>query len=172
VVCEEITFAHGAGPRRLVLATLGRGLWTAEVRRPTAQTFGSACIGQASPPLLAVDPAAPARLGRVMTFRGSNLSNTVPEAWLMLGLSDQLWGGVPLPFPLDGIGMTGCALQVSLDATFTGAVGAGAASWNFGLPASAQFLGVSLFAQVLAVEPGANPASLVVSRPLRATLGW
>ncbi|MCA8975318.1 MAG: hypothetical protein KDC98_11395, partial [Planctomycetes bacterium] len=35
VVGEEITFMHGAMPRQLVLATLGRGLWTATVTLPT-----------------------------------------------------------------------------------------------------------------------------------------
>jgi hypothetical protein len=73
VVCEEITFAHGSGPRRLVLATLGRGLWTAQVTRPLAVPFGSACTGHASPPQLLVDALAPARIGRTMTFRGANL---------------------------------------------------------------------------------------------------
>jgi len=173
VVCEEITFAHGAGPRRLVLATLGRGMWTATVTRPLAVPFGSACAGHASPPLLSVDPQAPARLGRTMTFLGSNLLAGQPGAWLAVGLSNQNWAGGPLPYPLDALGMTGCALQTSIElATLSAVSGAGQAQWDLPLPGYPSLLGLPLFAQVLAADPGANAAGLVVSRPLAVTLGW
>jgi len=172
VVCEEVAFAHGTGPRQLVLATLGRGMWTAQVMRPTAVAFGSACAGHASPPLLAVDPQAPARLGQTMTFVGSNIASASPFAMLLLGVSNANWLGVPLPLALDGLGMTGCALQTSLELTPVAAVSAGAASWDLALPPDPQIVGASLFGQVLAADPGVNPAGLVVSRPVAVTTGW
>lgn len=173
VVCEEVTFAHGAGPRQLVLATLGRGLWTADVTRPTAVPFGTACAGHPSPPLLGVDPLLPARLGRVMSFVAAGLQPGQPGAWLAAGLSDTAWSGGTLPQPLDGFGMTGCALQTSLEVSLLAPVsGAGEAQWNLPLPGDPGLLGLPLFAQCLAAEPGANPAGLVVTRPLQLTLGW
>ena len=173
VVCEEITFAHGQGPRRLVLATLGRGLWTANVTRPTSAPFGTACTGHASPPLLTVDPQAPARLGQTMTFRGSNLWNGAPVAWLLLGLSSQTHAGVPLPIALDGLGMTGCALQTSIEiAPLANVSASGDASWPLPLAGNPQLLGVAIFGQVLSAEAGANAAGLVTSRPIVVTTGW
>ncbi|MBM4060682.1 MAG: hypothetical protein FJ265_06255 [Planctomycetes bacterium] len=173
VVCEEITFAHGTGPRQLVLATLGRGLWTAQVRRPAAVAYGSACAGHASPPQLGVDPLAPARLGRTATFVGSNLRVGQPFAFVAAGLSDQTWSGGALPFPLDGYGMVGCALQTSIEVALMAPVtGTGEARWDLAMPAGTQFLGLRIFAQILAADPGVNPAGLVTSRPIAMTLGF
>lgn len=173
VVCSEITFMHNAVPRRLVLATLGRGLWTATVTLPTAVVFGSACAGHASPPQLGVDALAQARLGQVMTIRGANLLPASPGALLLVGLSDQVWVGGALPVPLDGLGMTGCSLQVSTELVLFGSVsGAGEAQWNLGLPGNPQLLGLQLFGQILAADPGVNTAGLVTSRPIAVTTGW
>jgi hypothetical protein len=173
VVCEEITFAHGAGPRRLVLATLGRGLWTAQVTRPLAVPFGSACAGHASPPQLLVDAQAPARIGRTMTFRGANLQTGHGGSLLAIGLSDQNWAGGPLPYPLDAFGMAGCALQTSIELALLSSVsGAGTAQWDLPVSGNPQLLGLPLFAQMLAPDPAVNVAGLVTSRPIAVTLGW
>ncbi len=108
-----------------------------------------------------------------MTFVGANLLTGQPGALLAVGLSNQNWAGGPLPLPLDAIGMPGCALQTSLELILSSGVsGVGGASWDLALPANAQFLGVQVFAQMIAAEPAANTAGLVVSRPLAVTLGW
>ncbi|MBK9388050.1 MAG: hypothetical protein IPN34_24800 [Planctomycetes bacterium] len=173
VVCEEISFAHGAGPRRLVLATLGRGVWTAELRRPTAVTYGSACAGLANPPVLAIDPAAPARLGRSAGFLGSSLRVGTPGAWLMLGLSNSSWGGIPLPLPLDPLGLTGCELGTSIELSLSAPVdGAGGSRWDLALPADALLLGAAFYGQILGMDPGTNAAGLVTSRSLALTIGY
>ncbi|MBK8099311.1 MAG: hypothetical protein IPK26_19550 [Planctomycetes bacterium] len=172
VVCEEVTFAHGPGPRRLVLATLGRGLWTATVMRPTANAYGAACVGDPSPPQLDVDTAAPARLGSTLRLLASNVSGAQPFAFLAIGLSDQNWSGGPLPFPLDGFAMTGCVLLTSIEGTLAAPVTAGTANFGIALPADSRFVGVRLFAQLLAGSPGTNGAGMVVSRGLVLTTGW
>jgi photosystem II stability/assembly factor-like uncharacterized protein len=170
VVAEEITFMHGS--RRLVLATLGRGIWTADVVRPGASPFGAGC-GSALPPRLDVDPFAPARIGRPMRLVGSGIGAGQPFAWLLLGLSDQRWNGTPLPLSLASIGMDGCQLLVSVEASATAAIAAGGtATWSIPLPDDRVLLGAHLYFQVLAPDPGANPAGLGVSNALRATLGW
>ncbi|MCB9892421.1 MAG: hypothetical protein H6833_12280 [Planctomycetes bacterium] len=172
VVCEEITFMHG-NVRRLVLATLGRGLWTADVVRPMATPFGSACAGQASPPRLDVDARAPARIGRTMTFLGTNLAIGPPSATLILGLSNQTWAGFTLPLALDPLGMTGCQQLVSLDITLSSGISpAGDTHWNLPLPDDHNLLGLRFFAQILAIDPGANAVGLVVSPGLEIGIGW
>jgi hypothetical protein len=107
-----------------------------------------------------------------MTFVGTNIASASPFAMLLLGVSNANWLGVPLPLALDGLGMTGCALQTSLELTPVAAVSAGAASWDLALPPDPQLVGASLFGQVLAADPGVNPAGLVVSRPVAVTTGW
>src|SRR5262249_57981059 len=87
VVCEEITFVQGPLPRRLVLATLGRGLWTATIARPASVAFGTACAGATSPPLLAVDAQAPARVGTTMVFDASALRTGQRFVGLAVGMS-------------------------------------------------------------------------------------
>ncbi len=170
VVAEEITFMHGG--RRLVLATLGRGIWTADVARPRAIAFGSDC-GQTTPPTLTVDPLAPARVGQTMIWRGADLRVGQPFAMLLLGASNTLWNGVGLPLSLATIGMTNCQLFVSVDVTFpTGISGTGTAAWSVPLPDSPALIGRSVFTQLLVPDPGVNPAGLVVSRGLQVTLGW
>ncbi len=170
VVAEEITFMHGG--RRLVLATLGRGIWTADVARPRAIAFGTDC-GQPTPPTLAVDPLAPARVGQTMIWRGADLRVGQPFAMLLLGASNTLWNGIGLPLSLASIGMTNCQLFVSVDVTFpTSISGSGTAAWSVPVPDVRALVGRSLFTQVLVPDPGVNPAGLVVTRGLQVTLGW
>lgn len=171
VVCEEITFMHGA--RRLVLASLGRGLWTADVQRPGARAFGAACAGQAVPPTIAVDPLAQARIGEVVKVNGANLRIGQLAAFLLVGLSNTTWNGLALPADLTPVGMTGCPLLVSGDLVLTGGIsGTGTATWSFALPDNRSLLGGRIFTQGLAPDPGVNLAGFTVSAGLELTLGW
>lgn len=171
VVCEEITFMHGA--RRLVLATLGRGLWTADVVRPGATEFGTACAGHATPPTVAVDPLATARIGHVVNVAGAGLRVGQPGAFLIVGLSNTTWNGIPLPFDLTPFGFTNCPLQVSVDLVVAAAInGSGTATWPLPLPDNRGLLGARIYAQALAPEPGLNRAGFAVSAGLELTLGW
>lgn len=170
VVVEEVSFMHGT--RRLLAATLGRGLWTADVVRPRAVAFGSDC-GQASPPALGVDPLAPARITQMLTLRGTQLRIGQPVVSLLLGLSNSSWSGNPLPLPLGFLGMTNCNLLVSIDLTLGAPIaGDGTASWSIPLPDNRSLLGATLYAQLLMPDPGVNAAGLVTSRGLEIGIGW
>jgi photosystem II stability/assembly factor-like uncharacterized protein len=171
VVCEEVTFMHGS--RRLVLATLGRGLWTADVLRSAATGFGSACAGHATPPAIAVDPLATARIGQTVGVLGQSLRIGQPLAVLLVGFSNSSWNSVPLPFDLTPAGLNGCPLLVSLDLLLATTIGAGGtAGWSLTLPNDRALLGGRLYAQAMAPDPGLNPAGFAVSAGLQLTLGW
>jgi photosystem II stability/assembly factor-like uncharacterized protein len=170
VVAEEITFMHGT--RRLVLATLGRGLWTADVRLPGYTSFGTGC-GSATPPQLAIDPRAPARIGKTLGLDATGLAAGQPMATLLVGLSDQSWNGTPLPLPLAAVGLPNCQLLCSVDGAVSAAITAsGAASWGLPLPDDRNLLGASLYFQVVAPDPGANATGLGMSQGLSTQLGW
>jgi hypothetical protein len=170
VVCEEITFMHGS--RRLLLATLGRGLWTADVRRPGSLAFGSGC-GSNGAPVLATDPAAPARLGQTLVLRASGFPGNAGSAALLIGLSRTSWNGNPLPLALAPYGMSGCSLLVSIDDSLSAPVAQdGSANWSIPLPGTANLLGAQLFFQSLAPDAAANLLGLGATAALEITLGW
>lgn len=166
---EEIAFV--AGSRRIVAATLGRGMWTCDVYRPSLQTFGTACAGHATPPLVDVDPLAPARAGRTMQWTGGSLP-AGSVAFLALGLSSTAWSGGALPADLGFAGMPGCSLLVSPDAMLLAQADAsGTARVPLQLPAGAGIVGSVIHGQWLAQAPGLNLAGLAVSAGLRVTVG-
>ena len=169
VSCQEVVFQHGS--RTLLLATLGRGLWTAEVRRPGAQGYGAACANDPTPPLLTVDPRRPARIGFELALAASAFPPG-SAAFLMLGISDTAWSGGSLPQPLDGIGMPGCALLQSNDVAFGATVDTGGgASWSLPLPADSNLLGQRLFTQAVGSDPRLNARGLATTGGVALTIG-
>jgi hypothetical protein len=170
VVVEDVSFMHGT--RRLLLATLGRGFWTADVARPRAVAFGTDC-GQPNPPTLGIDPLAPARVGQTFTLQGAALRIGQPFVSLLLGASNSTWSGTPLPLSLNSLGMTSCQLFVSIDLSLTAAISAvGTASWPIPLPDNPSLVGATLYAQLLMPDPGVNAAGFVTSRALELGIGW
>ena len=166
---EEVAFV--AGSRRIVAATLGRGLWTCDVQRPSLLAFGTACAGHATPPIVDVDPLAPARAGRTMQWTGGAMPPG-SVAFLALGLSSTAWSGGTLPADLAFAGMPGCQLLVSPDALLLAQVDAsGIARVPLQLPAGAGVVGNMVYGQWVAQAPGLNLAGLAVSEGLRATVG-
>ncbi|MFO1054243.1 MAG: hypothetical protein U1F36_18650 [Planctomycetota bacterium] len=167
---EQIVFMHGS--RTIIASTLGRGLWTCDVRRPTSAAFGAACANQSNPPQLVVDPLAPARIGHRLQWIGSNSLPGV-GAFLLLGFSKTAWLGGSLPFDLTGVGMASCSLLVSPDAVFGTATSAsGGSSFGIDLPQDPSLLGASLHAQLLSQDPTLNLLGLATSAGVSATLGW
>ncbi|MBK8097704.1 MAG: hypothetical protein IPK26_11390 [Planctomycetes bacterium] len=169
VATEEV--AWFAGTRRLIAATLGRGIWTCEVTRPSVQSFGNACSGHVSPPMLDVDPLAPPRIGLAMEWVGSQLTQG-QLTFLVLGLSDTVWAGGSLPQDLTAQGMNGCSLLVSPDATLTQvADAAGTIRHSLALPNLPALLGAALHGQMFAVDPPRNPLGIATSAGVHAVLG-
>ncbi len=170
VVCEEVTFMHNS--RRLLLATLGRGLWTADVARPAAISFGTGCAS-AAVPALSIDPLAPARIGKSMQIRATGVVGNQIPAFLLLGLSDTTWAGTSLPLPLASLGMNGCTLFVSVEGSFAAPVGpGGVVDWSLGIPADPGLVGARLFLQAIAQDGAANLLGLGMTQALRVTIGW
>ncbi|MBK8978256.1 MAG: hypothetical protein IPM29_20315 [Planctomycetes bacterium] len=171
VSVEEVAWIAGVAPRTLLAATLGRGLWTCEVVRPGATVFGTACQGHANPPVLGVDPLAPARIGTTMQWTGTQILGG-RSALLLLGLSDASWAGGPLPQDLTFAGMPGCPLLVRPDTSWSSQASTGGeVSFPLALPNDAGLLGLPLFGQLASEDPSRNVAGLAVSRGLRVVIG-
>ena len=82
-----------------------------------------------------------------------------------------MYGTLPLPYSLDGIGMTGCTLNISPDAVAWANVVGTTGTVSLPIPNSSQLLGTTFFQQAFAVVPGANPLNVVATLSKRGTVG-
>ncbi|HZN40178.1 MAG TPA: kelch repeat-containing protein, partial [Planctomycetota bacterium] len=89
----------------------------------------------------------------------------------VLGASNTMSGGTPLPLPLDPIGMPGCTLQVSLDVLVTATPTGGEAQCGVPIPLLPSLVGFTLHAQAGSLDPGANPLGLTISNALAMMIG-
>lgn len=119
--------------------------------------FGAGCAGT-----LGISHA----LNSTQPVVGGTLSTTVDNlefgvAVMVLGLSNTVFGAIPLPLDLTGLGAPGCPLRVSLDATVA-VVGGPSAPWNFSIPNVATLLGMQLYNQAAPLS-SINAFGFVVS---------
>jgi hypothetical protein len=129
--------------------------------------FGVGCPGTRGVPAMHVTSGPPIA-GQTFRVQLDNLPLSGP-AFVFLGVSNSLYGTVPLPFPLASIGMPGCDLLVSGDTLFQVQNILGTALWSVDVPASV--VGAVLYQQAFAWDPPANPAGLTVSHGARLQVG-
>jgi hypothetical protein len=115
------------------------------------RAFGSGCTASLGPATLRA--SGPFRTGSTaMTTSTNHAPNTV--GLLVLGLSDTVWLGNPLPLLLDPLlGTAGCSLLVSGDATLAGVASASSpAQLSFALALPPSLAGARFFAQHVGLE--------------------
>ena len=111
--------------------------------------------------------------GSAHSIYGSSLGANAPVL-TMIGASDQVYGGVPLPYTLPG---TNCSAYASFDFTIgqfadiTGAILPQSASSFLTIPADPAFSGAQLFEQHVALVPSANSYGIVMSDKRNVVLG-
>lgn len=147
------------------------GTWTrsALTVRP-AFRFHCALPNGGSQPVLNGSPAP--HLGASTTFTVTQVApNTI--AFFGLGTSNTTSPLGSLPFPLDGIGASGCKLLIDPNVlqSLIFADPAGQASYTLSIPSDPIFTGLRVFAQCFAAAPGANPAGLTASPGLNLLIG-
>ncbi len=135
------------------------------------ESFGTACAGSAGTPQMVGRGGVP-RICGTMGLRATGLP---PHAAgiLTAGTSRTLYLGVPLPFPLAGLGAPGCEISVAPDVIlYRFADATGHVDVDIPLPAQPSLFGESLFAQFIQLDPAANAFGLVTSNGLRAEVRW
>ena len=118
------------------------------------QGLGNSCGGPpGGQPSLFLD--RPLQVGGQAVLGARNL--TAPTlGWRVHGWEALYPGGIAL----DGLGMTGCSLQVMPQFMVPFASGTGSAEWVIPLPQSASLAGQSLFTQAFFFDPFANSAAV------------
>jgi hypothetical protein len=132
------------------------------------QPFGNGCAGSAGVPRL--EATRLPWLGDSVRIQLTQLpANTA--ALLSVGISRTAWGPVPLPLPLDALGMTGCTLYVSGNVILSVVIVAGAGSVTIGVPNDQSLLGASFFNEGFVLDPPANAAGITTSNAGEARIG-
>jgi hypothetical protein len=133
-------------------------------------TYGTACPTETgSVPRIAAGSTP--TIGTSVMIRVSNVTPGLTSL-LFLGVSNALWGGIPLPLHLAIVGMPGCYLWSSIDAivpVVTTAVspGVGVASFNLLIPNNGALLGLSLYSQWFVVNASGGPPIGAMSKGLQ-----
>jgi len=99
-----------------------------------------------------------------------HLSGALPSApaLLLLGISQSLWKGLPLPFDLGLAGAPGCALLTGPVVTFGVTADAnGEALLHLAIPPNTDLAGATFYVQWAAPVPGANPLGMLFSEGIK-----
>jgi hypothetical protein len=132
--------------------------------------FGTGCAGSAGVPVLAAG-------SELRPYPGNNLTVEVAPVpanaavLFSLGLSRTQWSSLRLPLLLDNLGMPGCALLTSGDATLLRFATGSIASLTMPIPNDQAFVGLAFYDQAFALDPAANAAGATASNAAAATIG-
>lgn len=120
--------------------------------------FGQGCAGAFGQVFLGVTGTLRGG-GQLLSISGNHAPNQVGAA--IVGLSDQMFGGAPLPRSLDALlGTNGCSLHVAIDASvFTTTGATGPATMQHGFPLPPWSTGLTLFVQHACFEPVTGSSS-------------
>jgi len=122
-----------------------------------SEMYGIGCAGVLGLPTLTVEaPSAPI-VGTTFNLRLTNIPGVILPAVAAYGYSRTLWNGLPLPVDLAAVGLPGCNLYNSAEATFglTAPNGTGTILWPVQIPNNPALLGGEVFLQTLQFElPG------------------
>jgi hypothetical protein len=132
--------------------------------------FGTGCAGSAGVPVLAAGSELCPYPGNDLTVEVAPVPASTAVVF-SLGLSQTQWGSLSLPFALDGLGMPGCALFASGDATLLRFATGSVASLTIPIPNNQAFVGLAFYAQAFALDPTANAAGATASNAAAATVG-
>lgn len=122
--------------------------------------FGNGCAGTAGVPGLTA--TGDHKIGGSTTLQLGTLPMSRSGA-MFVGLSASNWNGLQLPASLGTIGMTGCDLLVSSEASMLMTTGSGTWLTTFNHPLTASLINQQLFFQGVVLDPGANPLGVITS---------
>lgn len=131
--------------------------------------YGSGCAGALGVPVLTAAPGSLPLPGT--TFEARIAGAPLGVAVMISGLSDTQSGGLPLPLPLDPIGMNGCTLFAEALVLDLLVAGGTTTTWTLALPGGAALLGLRFYNQGLVLDPAANGLGFTISNAAVATIG-
>lgn len=135
----------------------------------TMVPYGGGCIGSNGTPALAAD-ALP-WLGDWYQVSVSSVPQST-IGFLVLGFSNTLWNGQPVPVDLTAYGLPGCQAWLGPELTNTFVVQNGVGSWGLSICNCPFAAGLAYSLQAVVLDAGvARPVAASLSNALRATIG-
>src|SRR5262249_21372554 len=132
--------------------------------------FGTGCNGSAGVPVLTAGSELRPYPGNVLTVDVTPVPANA-AVLVSLGLSRTHWGAVSLPFALDNLGMPGCALFASGDATLLRFATGSIAALTIPIPDDQAFVGLAFYTQSFVFDATANAAGATASNAAEARIG-
>lgn len=136
--------------------------------------YGTGCSAATFTPTLATAAGSLPQIGGTLQLLVGGLPAGQPRLCAgFVGFDNTSFGGSPLPIDLAGVGMPGCLLLIAPAAGLVYPLlspGA-AAAWPLPMPGGPMAIGQPLFLQAIAEAMGSNPAGLVTTPALAATVG-
>ncbi|MFY9344928.1 MAG: hypothetical protein WAT39_20715 [Planctomycetota bacterium] len=163
-----LAFAGGCG------TTLTNDLWQLDLPVYWRQTiYGQGCVGTSGVPALTLAAGSTAILGTTMQFELANVPWSFSVSLGFIGFQRETLFGLPLPLPLDPLGLPGCSAHTAIDITATLSLPnpQGISTWAVVLPSLPQLLGSELNFQTLSLEAPAFPRWASVSNGLYVRCG-
>ena len=131
-----------------------------------SEVFGTGCPGNAGVPRMGAQ--TPPTVGQLFFYRCDDRPNGCGLCVTVAGFSNTVSHGVPLPAPLESVGMPGCSLLVDpVGYPGMGADGLGVIS----IPNFPVYSGISFYLQTLLNDPQTNGGIFVASSGLHAIIG-
>ena len=131
--------------------------------------YGAGCQGTAGTPFL-FGPETP-YVGESLPVIVANLLPTAP-AFIVLGVSNTFWQGLPLPVNLAVVGAPGCFVLTSSDIFLLATNFSGTAYMNIALPPGiTPSTTPAFFVQSFTLDFAANPLGIVLSNAGAVTVG-
>lgn len=131
--------------------------------------LGPGCVGTGGVPRLGADPWFWPWSDDVLQMQCTNLGANATAALWVIGLSSTQDAFGPLPRDLAWAGAVGCWQQVAADLAWVQPASQGTSTWSAFVPSG--LVGLSLYLQVLSLDPLANPGGFVLSDAVTATIG-
>ncbi|MCK5943684.1 MAG: hypothetical protein KAI24_17000 [Planctomycetes bacterium] len=129
--------------------------------------YGVACdIASGTPGLTGSTP----NIGTTLTVNATNLGTALGVIWA-IGLSDQVFNGLPLPLDLGIVGLAGCNLVASPDFLDIALATSGSASYSLPIPNQTALVGQSVYCQALPIDLVPGLQFLGATRGGRALIG-
>jgi hypothetical protein len=130
--------------------------------------YGAGCAGTAGVPSNTI--SAPPQIGTSPLISFGNLP--APQiAIAVLGLSNTVYGAIPLPVDLGILGAPGCPARASLDVTLALVGAGGVASFAMPIPNDPLLIGFTFYTQALVLDPPLNALGLSTSDAAVAIVG-
>ena len=146
-------------------------LWSHRAENVASYTpFGTGCAGSAGTPSIQAAPFERPWVGQTFFADIRNVPAGNATAAL-LGASNTLWQGIPLPVDLGVIGMPGCLLWTSDELVIPLPNPTGTPTLTLHMPPIGALVGLAFHNQVLVVDPGANPLGVVASNGATGIVG-